>query len=698
MKTIKLEKLTILNFKGIEKLSIDFGSQTNIFGANEAGKTSVWDAFNWLITGKESNNSEKFPIKRLDKSGKQIENINVSVEGFFVITDDNGPSDLIIKREFVENWGAEKRGSSNIVFKGNTTNYFWNNAPLKTETEFADRIEDVFGSAEMFKILTNPSFFSSDAFDWKKRRAILESLVGEISDEWILMQNPALSGLINQLKTKSLSDIKSEANHNKKLLKEEQSKIKTRIEEAKLSKVDPVDEDEVNKQIADAHDQLDVIDQSIADQSKKTEQEQEKKMEIQREIWDLESENAKLYNTARQEFEQDQMSSSSKTDTLKKQLSSLTDEIKTLKSRAEDGMRYLDQLVENKNRQIDLLKRDIQYQEEKMDGLRKDFKSLSAEVFVLDEDETICQLCKRPHDPDILAQHKADAMTEFNIRIASRKKQINEDGQKAADIVKDFNNKIKSAEDDNAEKSQRYKSEIEKLETQIKEKNQTADMIEAQISELESGEQVEITPIEQRLPKKFAENAQKIDQLKSSLQDRPSTEIDPSIVDNKKQLIDKISSLKIDLSRNENNKKVDQRVLELQNIFTEIGQKLSANDKIAFDADDYERFKFEELERRVNDQFKFVRFKMFNALQNGGFEQTCIATYNGVPYVNGGLNTAAKINVGIDIISTLSKHYKMQLPLFLDNRESCTSIPDTDLQIINLFVSADDKKLRIEIK
>src|SRR5690606_26598827 len=118
MKTIKLEKLTILNFKGIEKLSIDFGSQTNIFGANEAGKTSVWDAFNWLITGKESNNSEKFPIKRLDKSGKQIENINVSVEGYFVITDDNGPSDLIIKREFVENWGAEKRGSSNIVFTG----------------------------------------------------------------------------------------------------------------------------------------------------------------------------------------------------------------------------------------------------------------------------------------------------------------------------------------------------------------------------------------------------------------------------------------------------------------------------------------------------------------------------------------------------------------------------------------------------
>src|SRR5690606_40925890 len=126
MKTIKLEKLTILNFKGIEKLSIDFGSQTNIFGANEAGKTSVWDAFNWLITGKESNNSERFPIKRLDKNGKQLKNIDVSVEGFFVIhNDDESLSELIIKREFVENWGAEKRGSSNIVFKGNTNKYYW---------------------------------------------------------------------------------------------------------------------------------------------------------------------------------------------------------------------------------------------------------------------------------------------------------------------------------------------------------------------------------------------------------------------------------------------------------------------------------------------------------------------------------------------------------------------------------------------
>lgn len=698
MKTIRLEKLTILNFKGIEKLSIDFEFETNIFGANEAGKTSVWDAFNWLITGKESNNSEKFPIKRLDKNGNPIENINVSVEGSFVIIEDDTTLELIIKREFVENWGAERRGSSNIVFKGNSTNYFWNNAPLKTEIEFSERIEQVFGSSEVFKILTNPSFFSSDSFEWKKRRSILELLAGDISDEWILMQNPELSNLINQLKTKSLADIKSESNHNKKLLKDEQSKIKTRIEEAKLSKVDEVDADAINKEISDAHSNLEEIDKSIADQSKKAEKENEILMKIKREIWDLEADNAKIYNDAKQDFEHDKMNASSKSDALKKQASLLNNEINNLKSRAEDGRRYLDQLAENKNRQLDVINRDIQYQEAKMDALRLDFKKLSEEVFILNEDDTICQLCQRPHDPNVIAEHKAEALNKFNLRIATRKNDINKNGVYAKKIVDELKEKIKLINLEFEEKSEKYKSEIQKIEAQISDKNKDANLIDSQISEINSGQQIEIASIESRLPKSYAENAKKIEDLKASLTNRPSADVDADIVESKKNLIDKISNLKIELSKSEINQKVEQRVKELQDLFTEIGRKLSENDKIAFDADDYERFKFEELERRVNDQFKFVRFKMFNKLQNGGFEPTCVATYNGVPYVNGGLNTAAKINVGIDIINTLSKHYKLGLPLFLDNRESCTSIPDTDLQIINLFVSSVDKKLRIESK
>ena len=47
---IKLMKMKIKNFKGIKELEINFeGKNTNIYGANATGKTTVFDAFKWLF-------------------------------------------------------------------------------------------------------------------------------------------------------------------------------------------------------------------------------------------------------------------------------------------------------------------------------------------------------------------------------------------------------------------------------------------------------------------------------------------------------------------------------------------------------------------------------------------------------------------------------------------------------------------------
>src|SRR5690606_8155817 len=103
--------------------------------------------------------------------------------------------------------------------------------------------------------------------------------------------------------------------------------------------------------------------------------------------------------------------------------------------------------------------------------------------------------------------------------------------------------------------------------------------------------------------------------------------------------------------------------------------------------------KSEELENRVNSMFKFAKFKLFKPLINGGEEPTCQTTYNGVPFSD--LNTAGKILVGIDIINTLSAHYGVVAPVFLDNRESVSALPDTAVQSINFVVSRRDEKVRV---
>lgn len=700
MKRINLEKLTILNFKGIEKMVVEFSDITDVFGKNESGKTSIWDAFNWLITGKESNNSERFPIKRLDKNGEAIQNIDVSVEGKFIITDSETAEvqELLIKREFVEMWGAEKRGSSNIVFKGNTNKYYWNNSPLETETDYNSRISAAFGSDQTFKILTNPAFFSSDSFDWENRRSILEDLAGgELTDDVILMENPNLEGLISVLKNKSLKDIKSESSHNKKLLKDEQSKIKTRIEEAKLSKVDPVDEDSINQKIDEAHKELAVIDDKLSSISKRQEAANKNRTDAQQKIWAIEAENAKIHNDANIAFSHDSINSNSVLSNLESLKSEKLSKIKDTESRIVDGAEYIDRLdssheSEKKNiqNQIDLCKTE-------MVQLRESFSDLSKETFVFNDDDTVCQLCQRPHDEGVLSDHKEKAVKAFNLKIVEKKKKINDRGSELKNMVSDLENKVSALNDGHSAKRASYSDRIVELRSVLEKLKVELSEIEALIDLEKSGNKPVIKTVEERLTPEYHENLVKINDLKESLSNMVSNtdQPDESSVNRKKELINLISDLKVELLANVNNKKVEERISDLKNQFTEIGIKLSENDKIAFDADEYERYKFEELERRVNLRFKLVNFKMFNRLQNGGFEPTCLVTYKGVPYVNGGLNTASRMIAGIDIIQTLSDHFNVKLPLFLDNRESCSVIPETDLQIVNFFVSADDEKIRV---
>jgi hypothetical protein len=113
--------------------------------------------------------------------------------------------------------------------------------------------------------------------------------------------------------------------------------------------------------------------------------------------------------------------------------------------------------------------------------------------------------------------------------------------------------------------------------------------------------------------------------------------------------------------------------------------------------EEFIRAKVQMLEGKINSKFRMARFKLFDVLVNGGVEETAETMYNGVPYSS--LNNGARINVGLDIIRTLAKHYNFYPPIFIDNRESITELVDVSpQQTISLIVSKEDKKLRVEIK
>jgi hypothetical protein len=102
---------------------------------------------------------------------------------------------------------------------------------------------------------------------------------------------------------------------------------------------------------------------------------------------------------------------------------------------------------------------------------------------------------------------------------------------------------------------------------------------------------------------------------------------------------------------------------------------------------EFTKAKIDTIEARINGMFSLVKFKMFEQQINGGESETCECTINGVPYSD--LNTASKINAGLDIINALCNFYQVSAPIFIDGRESINDILRVQSQVVNLVVSKE---------
>ena len=94
-------------------------------------------------------------------------------------------------------------------------------------------------------------------------------------------------------------------------------------------------------------------------------------------------------------------------------------------------------------------------------------------------------------------------------------------------------------------------------------------------------------------------------------------------------------------------------------------------------------------------RIRLARFRLFQEQVNGGLADCCEPTYEGVPY--GSLNNGMRINLGVDVIRTISEHYGLKVPLVVDNAESVTRLAGIDTQVIRLVVSEADQALRVEV-
>ena len=342
------------------------------------------------------------------------------------------------------------------------------------------------------------------------------------------------------------------------------------------------------------------------------------------------------------------------------------------------------------NAKKDSRKHTIKILEGRNDELRDMFNQDKLEVFPdFDEHKLSCPVCGRQYDESKLAEiktnydkelsdynkAKAERMAEYKARGKGNKAKIIECQDEIAELEKEEAAFTHALESHNALLDYKTGEKREILAEMECQKNRFVyfhnterglelrnqyDKLERQIEALERGEQANVIELQAKIDSILAE-------------------------------INEVNDL---LYRFELHAKQQERVDELIAKEQSLGLKFGELEQQLMVLEEYVRTKVSLLTETINSQFRIVKFKLFDTAINGGLIECCEPTVGGANYSTG-LNNAARINAGLDIINALMSHYDLHLPLFVDNAESVNELIEVDTQVITLSVS-QDKKLTVK--
>lgn len=654
---IILVKISISNFKGFRFFETTFDPVVNyVFGANGTGKTTLSDAFMWDLFDKDSTDRKDFEIKPLDENNKPFHKLDHEVACTFLI---NGV-EATLRKSLREKW-TKPRGAKDQVFDGHETSYFWNDVPMK-KNEYQAKVAELINETT-FKMLSNPLYFNQQ-LKWQDRRAMLLQIAGDISDADILNSGTQYSNLLAMMAgVKTVEQVKKEITSKKKTIKDELILLPSRIDEAKRSLPDDIDYDGLQVTVQNIEKQLANIDAQLTDQSQAEKEYQQRiagllqnKQEHNRHLLDIEF-------TEKEKVRAAQQQRLSAINGVKTEASSITHEITSLQA-------AIQRLESDKARLLN-----------EQTDLRAKWTAIGNEQLVFDDNDFCCPTCSRAFEDTDVQAKKLEMINSFNKNKSERLEANVARGKAIGLEIKDLENSIHSKQ------------------TELDYNKNRLSVCERSIATLEE-ENVRLTTNEAGEVTKALAAHSIYQKTKADILFIDQEVAAPRSDNGKAVLLEEKSKLQSQL--NENNgllntkaqkEKTEARIVELQNQESEMAQSLADLEGIEYSIEQFTAAKMDMLEQRVNGLFQLVRFKMFEDQINGGKEETCVALINGVPFSDA--NTASKINAGVDIINVLSRHFNVSAPIFIDNRESVVNLIDTDSQVINLVVSAPDKKLRL---
>lgn len=694
-KKLKIKSLTLVNFKGMRNVTVDFGDGvTAISGRNGTGKTTIADGFAWLLWGKDSegNSDTKFGIKTNDENGNYIPDLEHEVSGSFdaIDTETGEVTAVELRRVYVEEWQTPK-GSTERILKGHHTDYFYNGVPLKTKTEYDAKVAALIPE-DLFKVITDPYYFLT--LHWKAQREYLLRMAGTISDSDIAANRAEFAELLRRVTGKSMEEYKKEIAARRAKIEAQLEKIPTRKDE--VTRNTPVAPDYAALEAEKTQIQADLadIDAAATSAAEANRVAYERAARIQGDINAKRTEqNQIIYNAkesarkaayetnrvaddAARDLAQVEQSAANESNYYTREKSVIASSIATEKRRKEEAEREVAAL----RTRWDAVNNE-QFQE-------KTYQAVGPLLCPIFGHQCADQSAVNRHQCDAAAAAEAfkkrqdDERAAFYANQTARLDAMDIEGQELNKRIAQYDAEIDRLTQDAATLETKHTDAVQDYAT----KKEALKKVIADNPRVSTDPQIDT----QTLPGWVALQ-QEIDRLTADLTaaTAPAYGMETAYPSAKKaQLNARLSEIDQKLGLRSTIEANERRIVELDKEAATLAQE-KAGLQIEEDLiDDFVKDRMAEVERRVNRLFDGVEFRMYKNLVNGEKEPDCVAYIGGVRYQD--KNHAGQINAGLAVINALCAFHGVTAPIFVDNAESVNTFIPVNSQLITLSVSTED--------
>ena len=568
---------------------------------------------------------------------------------------------ITFAKEFYEKW-TRKRGSAAEEFTGNGTDYYIDGVKSKKK-EYAEVLETVCGiDLERVKMLMVLGYFA-DTMKTDEKRRILFEMAGEFTDSDVIAQSEDLRDLERFLTIPGNSDKSYAIEQWRKIASEQRSKLNKDLE------LLPTRIDEASKGIAENVEDMEALNAELNRLEEKKSSIEEQKRRLSTEDGKQEATRAALagleVDLAKKRAAYIEQSASAN-----RELNADIDHMNDVKRDVSDK---LDNLKRKHQNNIEQLKR----MQERRKALMEEYAEVAARQW--DAGAEICPTCHQQLPPEQVEELRA----AFNEEKSAEKEDINHRGQECS---KDKIDALTAEIDIQA-------ADITAMENTVKDMENRIGSLKAIIT----------TPPPFEDTEEYKEITSRMEELRDrqrlgqSAADGTANAYDRDI----QTVRDEIASVNMRIAKAKASEDSRKRVGELRQELKNAAEQMEHLEHGIHLCEEFVRTKARMVTDSINAHFQFIRFRLFRDQINGGLREICEPTIRNkdgewVEYRS--VNYAAQVNAKLDIVTTLSKHYGVHLPIIMDQGESVSTPLNVDTQLIRLIVSAEDQVIRVELK